>query len=160
MLRKAAVDHLRGLKYDPSAERHCSILPLGAIYWSDEIPDFKALSEMSEEVSDQVFRLMNIRLHIWDDKALSAEDQAFWDEALAQVPDCPMFQRLALSEEDREAQSDTERSALDVIEQLASSANEFRVNQDGSFSATYDLTKGERQPVWRRLFSWISGKWS
>ena len=160
MLKNTAVEYLRGLTYDPSAERYSSILPLGAIYWSDEIPDFKALHELPEEVSDQIFRLMIIRLQVWDDETLSVEDQAFWDDALAQVPDSPLFQRLTLSGEDRAAQLETECSALEFIEQLAATADKFKIDQDGSFSATYDLTKEDRQPVWKRVLSWLSRIWS
>jgi len=160
MLKNATVEYLRGLTYDPSAERLSCFLPLAGIYWSDEIPDFKALGKLPKDVSDQVFRLMGVRMQVWNDGVLSVEDQELWNDALAQVPDCPLFQRLTISEEDRKEQLDVERETLGFFECLAGTADEFSVDQDGSFSATFDLTKDDRRPVWKRLLSWCRNKWS
>lgn len=151
MLTRTTIEYLRRRSFDPSAERWTSYLPLGGNYWSDEIPDFKALAALSDGASDEVFRLMGIRLQIWNGEVLSDEDQAFWNAATAQAPDCPVFQRLTISEDDREAQLAAERSMLEFVEALADGADEFEIDQEGRLSATFDLSKEDRQPAWKRL---------
>jgi len=160
MLKQTTEDYLRGLTYEPTAERYSMFMPLGTIYWSDEIPDMKALSELPDEGHEQVFRLMNIRAQLWNDEFLRVDDQVLWDDAQAKVPLCPLFQRLSLSKEDRDAQAEAEDSTREFIEHLATTADEFTLDEDGNMSAKFDLTKGHRQPAWRRWVSWISGKWS
>ena len=159
MLTSTTIEYLRGRKLDPAAVRRDCYIPLAGIYWSDEIPDFKTLGMLPEKVSEQVFRLMAIRQQIWNGDVLSGEDQAFWNAATAEAPDCPIFQRLAIAEDDREAQLAAESSVLEFFEALAEHADEVEIDQDGRWSARFDLTKEDRQPAWKRLLSWLQSRW-
>lgn len=159
MLTSTTIEYLRSRRLDPAAERRVWFLPLAGIYWSDEIPDFKTLRMLPDEASEQVFRLMAIRQQIWNGDALPGEDQAFWKEAVAEAPDCPIFQRLAITQDDREEQTATESSVLEFFEALAGCADEVEIDQDGRFSARIDLPKDDRQPAWKRLPSWLQSRW-
>ena len=159
MLTSTTIEYLRGRRLDPAAERRDCYLALGGIYWSDEIPDFKTLGMLPDEVSEQVFRLMAIRQQIWNGEDLPGKDRALWNAAIAQAPDCPIFQRLTIAADDREAQSAAQSSVLEFFEALAGCADEIEIDRDGKFSARFDLTKECRQPVWKRLLSWLRNRW-
>ena len=158
MLTETTVEFLRAQRHDPSAERRTCMLPLAGIYWSDEIPDPDALTDLPDNASDQVFRLMGIRMQKWNAKRISDDDEAFWNEALAEAPDNPIFKRLTLSGEDRAAQLDVEHSVLEVFETLIEDADDFKIDKDGRFSLVFDLEKDKRKSIWQRLATWWSNK--
>ncbi len=37
---------------------------------------------------------------------------------------------------------------------LLADADEVTVNNDGSYSITFDLTKGKRSSLWERFYAW------
>ena len=82
MLSEAAVNYLQPLKHNPDAQRHCSMIPLGGIYWDDEIPEFSKLMTVPKDDRDAIFRLFSIRFKLWAGDELDADDQAYWDAAL------------------------------------------------------------------------------
>jgi len=43
--------------YRRDAEFQASIVPLGGIYWEDEIPDFQLLYRLSDDARNEVLRL-------------------------------------------------------------------------------------------------------
>jgi hypothetical protein len=159
MLSDAAVAFLSTLSHSPHAQRHSSLLPLGGIYWDDEIPDFKALFMLPTPDRDQVLRLFSIRFKIWDGSPLPSADELFWQEAQSQVPTYPLFQRTVLSEEDQQAQERAERDTLDGFEALFGDADEVSLatSPEGltSRSAKYQL--GDRAAVPKR--SWWRRWW-
>jgi hypothetical protein len=163
MLSKAAIAFLSPLTYRANAERRSCLLPLGGIYWEDEIPDFDVLLELSERDRNLVYRLFSIRFKSWNGETLSDADQSFWVKARSQVPNYPLFQRLELSAEDQRAQDEVERDAVEGFRALFGDADEVKVteNEHGlmSFSATFDLTKDqppvkEKRPWWKRILNW------
>ena len=144
MLAPATVEYLTSLEYREDAERRVCWLPLGGIYWEDEIPDFKELLRLDEADRILVYRLFSIRFRVWEQQELSTEQQDFWESARSQVPNCPIFRRLDLSQEDRQAQLQVQQEAIEGFRDLMSNADAFEINEiaDGvqSFSATIRLT--------------------
>ncbi len=65
MLSDGAVKYLQPLRYDPNAERRSSTIPMGGIYWADEIPDFHALMDVPKHDRDVIYRLFTIRFKLW-----------------------------------------------------------------------------------------------
>jgi hypothetical protein len=163
MLSDAAVAFLSPLKYRADAERRSCMLPLGGIYWEDEIPDFNALLKVPEHDRGLIYRLFSVRFRIWNGETLSEADQRFWEAARSRVPDYPLFRRLELSADDQRAQDEVERNAIEAFEVLFADADEIKVteNEQGlkSFSITFDLTKDQaavagKCPWWKRLWPW------
>jgi len=160
MLSQTAVEYLSALTYREDAQRLNCTLPVAGIYWDDEIPDFRALFELSESDRNLVFRLFGIRMKIWDRAKLNESDQALWDAALIQVPSFALFRRLELSTEDRAAQDAVFRETAEGLESWFSHADEVEISGSEigtSFSLTYDLRKGEGKSAekpqsWRRWF--------
>ena len=156
MLSEAAVNYLQPLKHNPDAQRHCSMIPLGGIYWDDEIPEFSKLMTVPKDDRDAIFRLFSIRFKLWAGDELDADDQAYWDAALEVVPDYPLFRRIELSDDDRAAQLYTEQETLAGFEALFGDADDVNISEDGSWSATFDLTK-DRPSLWKRFLAWVRG---
>ncbi len=61
MLSEGALEYLQTLSYDSDAEGRSCIIPLGGIYWADEIPDFHALLKVPKSDRDLIYRLFSIR---------------------------------------------------------------------------------------------------
>lgn len=118
MLTDGALKFLKPLKHDPNAERLVCMIPMGGIYWADEIPDFRALIEMPEVDRNSVYRLFSIRFRLWNGETLDADDRAYWESAAALVPDYPVFRRAHISGEDRAAQESAEKECLEGFEIL------------------------------------------
>jgi hypothetical protein len=163
MLSARALDYLTPLTYRPNAERRSCVIPLGGIYWADEIPDFNALIKVPESDRNLIYRLFSIRFKIWGGEVLSNSDRRYWDEARSMVPDYPLFRRLQLSLDDQRAQEEVERDALEGFSTLFAEADAVMVTEHEhgvkSFSMTFDLTKDNDQPAkwrpwWKRLWPW------
>jgi hypothetical protein len=131
------------------------MIPMGGIYWSDEIPDFRALMDVLEPDRKQIYRLFAIRFKIWAGEVLSDDDQSYWNAAKQLIPDYPVFHRIRISDRDRAAQAAAEQEAVAGFEALLTGADEIKINDDGSFSATFDLTKGQPQSLWQRFLGWL-----
>jgi hypothetical protein len=145
MLTERALEFLCSLNYRDDAERRICFVPLGGIYWSDEVPDFVALQKIPEDDRCLILRLFGIRFRIWNDEELSADDRAFWESARQQAPDYPVFQRLALSSDDRRAQQEAERQVFEAFQVLKDQADHFELTDGAddstSFSLTFDLNR-------------------
>jgi hypothetical protein len=141
MISDETKKYLASLVYSKDAQRIGSIMPLGGIYWKDEIPDFPALRQLPDHVKGEIYRIIRIRYDLWDDKELSPEDIKFLEFARLQVPDCPIFQRLVLSEDDRLAQKSTRGELSDIHEMMAerSETTEMEMNKDGTVSTTWRI---------------------
>jgi hypothetical protein len=157
MLSTTAIAFLSPLTYRADAQRQTCFMPLGGIYWEDEIPDFELLFEIPEHDRYLIFRLFSIRFTLWAGKELPSDDQRFLDEARSQVPTYPLFRRLKLDADDRRAQEEFEQSAIKSFEELFADADEVKLTQKGGvghFSATFDLTEqspaSKPPPWWKR----------
>jgi len=141
MLTDGALKYLSPLMFNPCAERLSCMIPLGGIYWSDEIPDFHALIKLSESDRKQIYRLFAIRFRLWAGEQLTDDDRSYWNGAQRLIPNYPVFHRVQISDDDRAAQVAVEQDAIAGFEALFGGADELKINDDGSFSATFNLTK-------------------
>jgi len=135
---------LAALPFRADAKRRVCILPLGSIYWEDEMPDLAQLMKLPENDRNAVLRLFSLRFKIWDRQHLSDDEQRFWDEVQKQAPGWAFFRRLELSAEDQRAREEAEAGVQRELEAFFGDADEVTISeQDGvqSFSATFDLTK-------------------
>jgi len=137
------------------------LLPLGSIYWEDEIPDVAGLMKLTQDDQSQVWRIFAIRLKLWDGTTLADDERQFWAAAVQQVPDCPMFQRLKLSMDEQQARAEAEQGCAQEFESFLSDADRVTVSKDRNglqeFSATFDLAKDrsaadKKGSWWKRLF--------
>src|SRR5262249_37145285 len=157
----AVITYLSKLNYRADASRLVCLIPLSGMYWEDEIPEFRELAELSEDDRLQVFRLFAIRYKLWDGETLSEEEGKFWNTVRSQVPNTPIFQRLTLSADDKQAHVDARQSCAEEFEEIFADAGQITWTDHGggiqSFSAKFDLTKEEpapspKQSWWKRLF--------
>ncbi|MBO6891168.1 MAG: hypothetical protein JJ866_04425 [Roseibium sp.] len=151
MLTPETVDYLRRQTYDPAAEQLSIIVPVSTLYWSDEMPDTKALRRLGNGAYDEVIRLLSIRRQIWEHLQVSNEEQEFWSSAISLAPDFPGFRRLDLSPEDREAQFQIDRLEAEFFDELAESADDFEIDVAGNWSATFHLEEKPGKSFWKRL---------
>jgi hypothetical protein len=165
MLSETALAYLSALTYRPAAERQTCFLPLGGIYWDDEIPDIQQLMRLPEDGLLQILQLFSIRYRIWQGTPQSEDDQAIWDHSRSQLPECPIFRRVQLSADDQLAQDTALRSSDEITEALFAEADQLSVSEKCSgvqeFSATFDLRKCNGpagsptvriKPWWARVF--------
>ena len=131
MLSERMVAVLSALPYRPNAEWEVNILPFGSIYWKDELPELRDMlgrpelrDMLGREDMLTVFRMFGIRLQLWDNEALSAEDRQLWDAVQCQVPDWALFKRLNLSDEQRAARERAEQQVQQEFESLAADHDE------------------------------------
>jgi len=117
-LSEKAVSLLTALRYEPSAAWGVNILPFGSIFWLDEMP---SMAELFENTSDAslIHSMFGLRLKLWDGQALNAEDQQLWDSVKAQVPEWPLFKRLCLSSEQKQAREQAELEVQNAFESLS-----------------------------------------
>lgn len=154
MISAEAIAYLAALPYRADAARQSSILPLGGIYWEDEIPDFGALSQLPEAARDEVFRLFSIRFKIWCGEPLSHDDDTYWSTVRSAVPGYGVFHRTSLSPEDRSEQEATEKQALKFFEELAANSD-FRITGTGNGSISWRASLPVHVPWWTRLWRWV-----
>lgn len=95
------------------AERRISYMPLGSIYWTDELNE--RIDDLFEDGNEgrlaPLLRLFAIRGALWTGLELSAADLAFWEAARSKAPDYALFQRLQVSDEDAEMYRDVANTA-------------------------------------------------
>jgi hypothetical protein len=119
--------------------------PVGNIFWNDEMPDYPDKASFSAIERKMVHRLFEIRRKIWHGADLSAEDAAFWEAARSEAPDWALFQRLSLSDDDREFLKQVEDEAEKAFEMMCAKADKVEVTDNGDglqeFSLIFDLTK-------------------
>lgn len=158
MLTEPLIALLNRLPLRVDAKRMVSIIPLGSIYWDDEMPDGVSVARLPEDEQNMMWQLFAIRFRIWDNEELTAEDKSFWDSARSEVPDWALFQRLALSEDDRKAREKAEKDVEKELDAVFGDADQIRLTDKGrgiqEMSVTFDLTKkpaeGRAIGGWRR----------
>jgi hypothetical protein len=106
---------IRSLKFDSNAKIIYCQLPLGSITWSDEIPEDDLSSFWIGPDRDHILKLYGIRMNYWDTGTMSEEDKAYWEEAKKQFPEWPIFQRMELNEEERQAHEAVEKEVEEWI---------------------------------------------
>lgn len=151
-MRDTTLACLSELTYRADAKQGVCLVPLGSIYWDDEMPQ---LHRIPAEDHDQVFLLFAIRSKVWDEVPLSADEKLLWDLALCKAPQWALFNRLALSPEEQEARENAERYCAQALDELFASADHITISKKaGGFqkvSATFRLDKQNKH---RRRRSW------
>ena len=123
-LSQEVSDKIKALYFKSDAERIPCLLPLGSIIWMDELPDpdrFFLLFASGED-RDFVMKLFAIRINYWNTGTMGDEEQLFWEQAHAQFPDWPIFQRLRLKETDRAVHETIQNEAENFFTELAGEA--------------------------------------
>ena len=116
MLSERMVAVLSALPYRSDAEWGVNILPFGSVYWKDELPEMRDMLDTQDMLT--VFRMFGIRMQVWDNEVLSAEDRQLWDAVKRQVPDWALFKRLSLSDEQRTARERAEQQVQQEFDSL------------------------------------------
>lgn len=116
-LSEKAVAMLTALQYQPRAGWGVNVLPVGSIFWLDEMP---SMVELFENPDDKflIHSMFALRLKLWDGQALNADDKRLWDSVKAQVPNWAFFKRLCLTNEQKQAREQAEMQvehAFDVL---------------------------------------------
>lgn len=161
MLTETTLRFLSTLTYRVDAKRQVCWLPLGGIYWEDEMPHIRHLMNIPKDDRNQILRLFSIRQQIWKGEPLAEAERQVWDATYSQVPSWAFFRRQQISEDDQRAQEQAAQGATDALAALFADADQVSVHEkDGvqEFSATFDLTKKqtptEKKPSWwQRLFT-------
>jgi hypothetical protein len=156
MLSTTTLEYLSTLTYRADAKRAVCWLPLGGIYWDDELPDIPTLMNIPEEDRIKIFRLFGVRVRIWRGDPLPFEDQQFWDTAQSLVPGWAFFRRQRVAADDQLAQDQAEKATTEALEAWFADADHAEITEkDGiqSFSLTFDLAKLQQMPsFWERIF--------
>jgi hypothetical protein len=144
-MRESTIALLNSLRFRADAKRKVCLIPLGSIYWEDEMPDLLDLVKLDADEQNAIWRLFGIRFKIWDGERLSADDAEFWEAARSEVSDWALFRRVTLSADDREARAKAESDVEREFAALFGSADQVELTDKGhglqEFSATFDLTK-------------------
>jgi hypothetical protein len=117
MVSDKAVEVLAAMPFREDAEWEVGILPFGSVYWADEMPDIKDIFDKPEDMM-VLMKMFGLRLKIWDGKALTADEMAFWDALQRQVPNWALFKRLTLTDEQRLAREQAERQVMQEFDSL------------------------------------------
>jgi len=142
---------LKRLRFDPGAKSRVSLIPLGSIFWEDEMPSLKELFAVPQDEQNAMWRIFAIRFKIWDSEALSSEGQCVWETAREEVPNWPLFRRLVLSHDDQAPREEAEKSVEKEFEDFFRDADQVQVTDEGhglqGFSAKFDLAKKPPTPT-------------
>ena len=117
-LSQKAVSMLTLLRYEPRSAFGVNMLPFGSIFWLDEMP---SMAEVFENTNDAflIHSRFGLRLKLWDGQTLDADEQQLWDSVKAQVPEWPLFKRLCLSSEQKQAREQAELQVQHAFESLS-----------------------------------------
>ena len=160
MLNAETLACLSTLTYRSDAKRQVCILPLGTIYWDDELPEIGKFAAFREPDRNEVLRAFAIRLRLWDHQSLADDDREFWDRLRSAAPQWAIFRRLELSEEDQRAREEAERDCEREFEEILTRAEEVTVGEEKhgmrSFSFTFPLDKdhSDMSDQFNKTFWW------
>jgi hypothetical protein len=143
MFSDKTIEIITSLRFDPDAETVSCLLPLGSIFWSDELPRWKFLAFAEGPDRDVIMRLFAIRINYWNTGQIVDEDKSVWDAAKQQFPDWPFFRRLHLTAAQRREHESTQRQLENLFDELTTGADEFVFSEGpkgfSSFSATFNV---------------------
>ncbi len=116
-LSAVTVFMLSALQHDPQAGWGLDVAGFQSIFWHDEMPDPEVLS-CNRDDRFLIYSMFALRLEIWDGRAFTPEGQRLWDSVKAQVPDWPLFKRLSLTDEQKQAREEAETAVRDIYDML------------------------------------------
>lgn len=142
MFSEKTVQIISSLHFDSNAETIYSLLPLGSIFWSDELPPLKFLAFGPD--GKRIMQLFALRIKFWETGEIPAEDLSFWEHAQRQFPEWPFFCRLELTPAQHQQHIDAQRQMENFFDELSTLGDDFVFSEgtDGfnSFSATFNLS--------------------
>ena len=143
MFSEETIRIISSLKYDPAAEAVSCLIPLGSIFWSDELPRLKFHAFTEGVDRETIMRLFAIRINYWNTGEISDQDESLWEGAKTLFPHWPFFRRLHLTEAERLEHDETQRQMENFFTELADGADQFVVSEGpegfSSFSATFQV---------------------
>jgi len=145
-LSDSTIRKLHDLSFDPEAKMITCLLPLGSVYWSDELPDKMFLEFPEGPDRTFVMTLFSIRINYWNSGAMSPEEQALWEETRAHFPAWPIFRRLRVTDAAMSAHQSAQKEAEEFFAEMIWEADEVTVSpEDGftSYSATFNVREDE-----------------
>ena len=146
MLTDGAIAYLQPLTFSKTARRLACFLPLGGIYWDDEIPDFLTLLEMPRKIDLGFLNCSLFASRFGVGWKWKQEKELFLEEARAQIPDYALFQRLILSDEDRAAQEQVEKDLTEGFAAMFEAADEVSIlDKDGVSEFLSDVRPDESE---------------
>ena len=158
MLSDQTLAYVSALPFRADAKRCVCWLPLCGVYWADEIPDLRSFSRLPESSRTEILRLFAIRYAMWTNGSLSAEDQAYWDEARALAPNYALFQRTNVTSDIIDLQQQIQEQYDAAFAELASQAKELKITERApgveSFSIVFDVNQEvpAKPPWWKRFW--------
>lgn len=140
MFSDSSIKIIRRLCFDSSAGLHHCMIPLGSIYWDDELPE-ERFSAFSHPDRDLVLRVFSIRISLWNKEKIGESDLLFFEKVRMMFPHWPLFQRLQLNRESQIAHEKVQQSAFELLSELSEKTSDSLGSSDctGSFNATVDL---------------------
>src|ERR1700722_6508420 len=142
MLSDATSAILNTLTYRADARMGFSLMPMGGIFWEDELPNHNQfLLKIPEDDKRHIIRLFGIRVRLWNGQTLGNEDRQFWDTMQLLAPYWAFFERLSVSADELYEQEKVAKAADEVYEALFEDADKVEITeQDGlqHFSARFD----------------------
>ena len=150
VLTEAVITTLNKLTLRPDAARHWAFfLPVGNIFWDDEMPGQVDKSKFSADEWSMVHQLFLIRREIWHGAKLPAEQAELWESARSEAPNWALFHRLSLSDDDYDLLKQVEGEAEKAFEIMCAEADKVEIRDVGDgrqeFSLSFDLTKDRRR---------------
>jgi hypothetical protein len=140
MFSENTAEIVKVLKYNSEAEIVSCLLPLGSIFWSDELPPLRFLAFTDAIDRDAVMRLFAMRINYWNTGKMGTEDRSLWDAAQSQFPEWPLFRRLKLTPAQRIAHEEAQKELESFFDEMGTLGDEVTLseNENGftSFSAT------------------------
>jgi len=143
MLSEETLAQLSTLTFRHDAKRQVCILPLGSVYWDDELSQIQKFAAFPEPDRNEILRAFAIRLKVWDRQSLSDDDRQFWDSVRSAAPNWAIFRRLDPSDDERRERENVELACAREIEEFLAGADEVTVGEEKhgmqGFSATFQL---------------------
>jgi len=147
MLTKETLSQLSTCVYRADAKRVISLMPLGSIYWDDEMPDWETLATIPEADRKQIDRCFAIRMRLWNHESLLEDQSEFWESARSALPAWAIFRRLELSDDEQRERKEIERDCAQAFEEFLADADILTSFQDSNgferVSATFRLNKSK-----------------
>jgi hypothetical protein len=130
MLNESTLEYLSTLTCRANSKSWINVIPLGCLYWEDEMPDFYYLEKTYGVDFYPVLQMFLFRAQLWKGGVLTDEQQKLWDEIYSHAPNWALFQRLEISDIELQAQEAAERSADEFDKAFDACADEFGATEE------------------------------
>ncbi len=138
------------LQFRETAQPRPNIIPYATLIWPDEHPNNDPVPRCGHQTCQHsIIYLIEARSRYWDDQIVPEHLHDVWDQAQTLIPSWPGFQRLHLSDEQREKIRACMQSAQDFFDVFASEGDAVEIQEVApgieQLSITIDLTKDKSE---------------